>query len=442
MEHQLHFVENYVVPKIISENDEVKDLVFLRVNMSRSSAIDGFMGNIIFASLEFEAKDGKKVELNIVVKLMKPPSAMRTAIDADYQFVNEVFFYKNVLPTMISKLQPKIQKIEKNVWCPRVYLTEVGVFPSLSDATETVLVMEDLSKKGFCLGSRIHLTTDELYLMTKAIAQLHACTYALRINKDPDLDELIKGIVPFKFRRNEGPSTYDRMYTTGLERIFTYLANNPDEIHNETFASNVNLLKAKYGDNPIKLMDGFLKSDNPFSVILHGDYNRNNVLFKYSDTKAVVDLRFIDFQELKYGSPAIDLSFFMYMNTHPSLFDDGLNEKLIYFYHSHLIESLCELLDCQQEDARLSAYCWTNFYEHYKRFALYGAMVSVIFIPWMVCAEDECAKIAAAFEKDMFSEELKQLLLTCGGKEVDQRIIAVLRNASELGFMDVLKEDL
>ncbi|KAJ6649590.1 hypothetical protein Bhyg_04828 [Pseudolycoriella hygida] len=63
-------------------------------------------------------------------------------------------------------------------------------------------------------------------------------------------------------------------------------------------------------------------------------------------------------------------------------------------------------------------------------------------VPWMVCAEDECAKIAAAFEKDMFSEELKQLLLTCGGKEVDQRIIAVLRNASELGFMDVLKEDL
>lgn len=59
----------------------------------------------------------------------------------------------------------------------------------------------------------------------------------------------------------------------------------------------------------------------------------------------------------------------------------------------------------------------------------------------MACSEDECAKIAEEFEKDMHSEELKELTLTCGGKEIDQRIIAVLRHASKFGFMEMLARD-
>lgn len=59
----------------------------------------------------------------------------------------------------------------------------------------------------------------------------------------------------------------------------------------------------------------------------------------------------------------------------------------------------------------------------------------------MACSEDECAQITAEFEKDMHSAELKEITLTCGGKEVDERIVAVLRHASKLGFMDMLTRD-
>lgn len=44
---------------MIAENEEVKDLKFIKATINKSSAIDGFKGNIIFASLEFEAKDEK-----------------------------------------------------------------------------------------------------------------------------------------------------------------------------------------------------------------------------------------------------------------------------------------------------------------------------------------------------------------------------------------------
>lgn len=59
MENQIKFIENYVFPKIIAETKEVKDLKFSGAHISRSGTIDGFMGNIIFASLEFETKDQK-----------------------------------------------------------------------------------------------------------------------------------------------------------------------------------------------------------------------------------------------------------------------------------------------------------------------------------------------------------------------------------------------
>ncbi len=308
---------------------------------------------------------------------MKPPSSVRTNMGADYQFVNEVFVYKNVLPVFLAKFQLRFQKIERNLWSPQVYLAEYGKYPTLGKATETILAMENLTEKNFKLGPRIDLTIEELKLMTIAVAQFHSCTYALRINNDQDLQQMINGIEPFKFDKS-GDSNYKTMYTTGLQRLFTYLDNNPEEIDNEIFRKNLNILRTKYSNDPILLMNRFLRSDSIFSVIVHGDYNRNNVLFKY-DEKIAVDLRFIDFQEVKYGSPAIDLSFFMYMNIHPSLFVNGLNEKLLYLYHDKLVESLCELLSCEKNDRRLSPFCWDNFYAHYKQFALYGAMVSVMF---------------------------------------------------------------
>lgn len=62
MENQIKFIENYVFPKIIAANKSLQDLTFTRANISQSSTIDGFMGNIVFACLEFENEE-KKFEI-------------------------------------------------------------------------------------------------------------------------------------------------------------------------------------------------------------------------------------------------------------------------------------------------------------------------------------------------------------------------------------------
>ncbi len=71
MENQIKFIESYVFPKIIAENKDLKDLKCVGVNISRSSTIDGFMGNIIFASLEFETKDRKLEKAFELINIQK-----------------------------------------------------------------------------------------------------------------------------------------------------------------------------------------------------------------------------------------------------------------------------------------------------------------------------------------------------------------------------------
>lgn len=71
MENQIKFIESYVFPKIIAENKDLKDSKCVGVNISRSSTIDGFMGNIIFASLEFETKDRKLEKAFELINIQK-----------------------------------------------------------------------------------------------------------------------------------------------------------------------------------------------------------------------------------------------------------------------------------------------------------------------------------------------------------------------------------
>lgn len=290
---------------------------------------------------------------------MKPPSPTRGRIGGDVMFRNELFIYKDVIPTFISKFQDKFKIIDKQLWCPRVLLAESGIYPALSDVTETLLVLENLTPKKFRLGHRINLSEQELRLMCKAIAQYHACTYAMRINGDPDLEKLKEGLTPIPFTGSGEKSMAQIAYGIAVHRLITYLDANPEEIDSDEFRKDIESLRKRCKSDPAKLMQRFLRNDETFSVILHGDYNRNNVLFKHEmqgNEEVAVELRFIDFQEVRYGTPAIDVSFFLFMNMEPSLMESGLLMTLIKYYHDCLMDALSELLDVAKEDERLDMY--------------------------------------------------------------------------------------
>lgn len=103
-----------------------------------------------------------------------------------------------------------------------------------------------------------------------------------------------------------------------------------------------------------------INSHGPLAVLCHGDFNRNNLLFRYDDAGRPVDALAFDLATVRYGSPALDLSFLLYMNTDRRLRDEHWDE-LLDTYCATLAEAVSDAAgvvrvpDRSQVDAEMRA---------------------------------------------------------------------------------------
>lgn len=357
---------------------------------------------------------------------------------------NEVFMYKTVIPFFKKYLKDNDATLfdPEEWWTPRVYFADYGMFPELSDAEETILALENLKARGYRMGPKIDLDEDHLRLMIKNIALYHSLSYAMRIRKDPKLEEMAGQLAPFPFLSESGEElgSYKRLFEVALTRLYKLVENNPKYQYGDSFVANVKRFKEKYGTNPLVLMESILKKDDVFSVILHGDYVRNNVLFKYDQSDGFENpkgIKMYDFQEIRFATPAIDIAFFMYMNIHYTKREE-LWDSLLVYYHESVIASLTDILKCDKNDERLKPYSLKNFLEHFGKHSLYGVIVCLHYVPWIACPEEECLQIAHWFETDMNGKEFFNITQTSGGEEVDKRIVSVVKHASDKGYMNII----
>lgn len=159
--------------------------------------------------------------------------------------------------------------------------------------------------------------------MVKPIAEYHAMSYVLRIQKDPHFKELVDQIVPLPFRDESNPNDdktnlYKVLYRVAFDRFFEYYdrlkLKKSIEVDDEKLEFNLKKLREKYYKDPTKLLESIREdfklnsSDSNFAAILHGDFNRNNVLFRYKqlpseekyDSNIPTDAVMIDFQVNKF----------------------------------------------------------------------------------------------------------------------------------------------
>lgn len=78
----------------------------------------------------------------------------------------------------------------------------------------------------------------------------------------------------------------------------------------------------------VKTLKHVVKSDESLSVLCHCDFGRHNLLFRYDDDGRSLDALVYDMALIRYGSPALDLSYFIYLNTNRQTRDDHWDELL------------------------------------------------------------------------------------------------------------------
>jgi hypothetical protein len=371
---------------------------------------------------------------------MKGDSNFRETTNSSLQSSNEVYIYKNVISTFKNFVKESNSQINTD-WVPRVYFADYKKFPELSDDMETVLALENLKPSGYRLGPRIDLDETHLKLMITTIASYHAVSYAMKIKDNERLMKLKNGLRKFTYIDEDGKEmeSYKVAFTVGLERFFRVAEEDPKYSKISGFMDSVNRFKVKYFHQPSILMQNLITHDDVYSIILHGDYNRNNVLFQYPKPEGYdspTSLRTFDFQEVRFSTPVVDLAFFMYMNT-PAGLRERIWDELLQLYHQTLFTSILDLLKCSADDPRLLPYNFENFLEHFKSKAFYGVMIGIHFIPWMACPEEECQLLSHYFETDLYHPELRRITQICGGKDVDDRILGISYHAYEKGYWKI-----
>ena len=296
---------------------------------------------------------------------------------------------------------------------------------------------------GFRNGPRNEMDFPHLKLMLKTISEYHATQYAMRILQDPMLETLKQELITLRWKEPEDSpkNLFEFVYPPAVERMFDYLDRHPEMCNTTQMKEEVDIMRSRFAKDPVALLELFREDDKKFSLILHGDYNRNNVLFQYSpeNPETPISLRMIDFQEVRYASPAIDIFFFLYMSTSAE-FRESHWDDLLRLYHENVWNHLKELVKCDDSDPRLQDYSYENFLKHFKRFAFYGAMVAIQFLPWMDADPAELEPLANEFTHDMKSEKARQLMLAIGGDEANRKVALAVQHACSQGYLSFLRD--
>uniref|UniRef100_A0A336MQW0 CSON002738 protein n=1 Tax=Culicoides sonorensis TaxID=179676 RepID=A0A336MQW0_CULSO len=185
-------------------------------------------------------------------------------------------------------------------------------------------------------------------------------------------------------------------------------------------------LRRVIGTKPVKLLDKFREIDE-FAVLVHGDFNRNNLMFKHDEGGRVIDMKTLDFQQVRYGSPCLDLAFFMYLNIQPND-RTQIWSKLLEMYHEKLLSNTSKILNVSPFDSIFDPFRFDKFMNHCQRFYLYGAIIS------------ETEKIAQLFHENMFDEKYRKFALMVGGELANETIVETMKHASKMGYLNFLYE--
>ncbi|XP_017073869.1 uncharacterized protein LOC108109732 [Drosophila eugracilis] len=450
-QQQLDYVERCLVYEIFKYFGSSVSLEGHRVECS--NGLDGFMSALYTVELDLVSAERKRTEV-VMVKFMKGSEEFREQSNSYIQFSNEVFAYCEILPAYEHLLRTSHLSTEVVAnWVPRCYFAKFGMVDGLEGGgRESVLALKHLKGEGYQLGPRLTLRRDQLEAMVELIGPFHALGYATKILQPQVHARLLSGIVDMSFISRSGKSSFDVLYRVAFDRFYEFYDRQKKQLlkNSDTgFDAAIERLRQKYFANPTHLLERIRTTscaedqlDSHFATFLHGDYNRNNVLFHYGDNAKVDAIKTIDFQELRFSTTAIDLSFFMYMNT-PS---DGREELFSYLlkkYHKSMIEMLDLVLHRNRDQLRdeqveqlLGDYSFKRFEAHFKRYAFYGVMVCMHFMPCLLASETDCAELSRLFDTDMHGPAFYQLSLDIAGDAANEEIFQIVRHAYEHGYMD------
>jgi len=241
---------------------------------------------------------------------------------------------------------------------PHIYYIHMEVVvKGENDGSAICILMEDLSKTGFCMADKHKgCDDDHVRLALNSLVKYHAMSLAC-LRKWTDQHGQITYPGEAKFLEQE--TMFDKIGDFFQDTI-KQLCDRLRLLKRTDLSGWLEELNGKLGE--LFARDTF-ENVGPLACVLHGDYWGNNMLYKYGDTEnstKPTELKMIDFQMSRISHPIVDLLYFLYSSTLPGVRQEHMTTWLT-FYFDTLMASLKQLkVDIPQ-------YTLNDFMAEYKK---------------------------------------------------------------------------
>lgn len=176
------------------------------------------------------------------------------------------------------------------------------------------------------------------------MGRFHGLFYGLKLNDPKQFQEISKQFEESRFRNEKTSHEWDTVMRIGPKRATRSVRNHPDDSSYvpESFLQKLEIVL----DDPYNYQKRMVQPKEPFAVLCHGDYLRNNIAFKYDANENPIDSMMFDFQTIRYSSPMIDLSEFIATSTGT----DVRTKNFDYIFSTYYTELIKAILGAVESD--------------------------------------------------------------------------------------------
>ena len=202
---------------------------------------------------------------------------------------------------------------------------------SHKETAESVLVLEDLSSKGFKIEALTRgLSLPQAASALRALAKIHAASVVYQSKEKVDMRKKF----PYLLSPEQALASFQSLVNRGLPLLVKFLQNKSEhklvrdklqEYQSENMVSNV--IKKSF------------ESSNKLNTLVHCDFWVNNLLFCGTDDDPLCCI--IDWQLVTYGKPAIDLALLLTTSLNTDVRRDSRKTLITTYwteFKSHLAE--------------------------------------------------------------------------------------------------------
>ncbi|XP_053660942.1 uncharacterized protein LOC128709932 [Anopheles marshallii] len=341
-----------------------------------------YASTIYQASVSYRSR-GKQETIKLIVKLIA--SKVNTLAD-ELTYDTELKVYRDYL----TKMNALLEHGATSHFGPKLIYSANEPVPHL--------ILEDLSGHEFVHSDKL-LAVDDAKRVLLKLAQFHATSYSLSTTSAAhSLDALNNGL--FKQKPSEGVNFMLENFTLFAEELskwdgYTKYAQRLKNLQPTFIERGAAIYRAR----------GF-----GYSVLNHGDFHYNNMLFQFDPEQRVQDVVFYDFQLSCWTTPAVDLLYFLYFICNRET-RETQRHRLVQLYHQEFTRTLDTVGYMGKVPTLLDINC------DLQRAGFLEVVLAICFIPFLFADYNQSVNVygneeeARAYRRQLYNREEYQAII-------------------------------